>query len=257
MKKTLLILVASLGFLALPVSAETLTVAAASDLSYSIDELAAAFALQVPGAELKTSLGSSGSIYAQIRNGAPFDVFMSADMKYPAQLAQDGAAERATLAPYAVGRIVLWSLDPRFDLSQGMRILNDARLNRIAIANPDVAPYGRAARASLMALGFWGVVKDKLVLGDNIAQTAQLVQSGTAQIGIVSYPTVLAPKVRGSGSYYLIPEDGVPPIEQGVIVTRHGAANPLAPRFLQFLQSTAARAILLRHGFSLPREKNA
>jgi len=257
MKKTLLILAASLGALAFSARAETLTVAAASDLTYSIDELATAFAQQVPGAEVKASLGSSGNFYAQIKNGAPFDVFLSADMKYPTQLAQDGAAERATLAPYAIGRIVLWSLDPRFNLSQGMRVLNDARIERFAIANPDVAPYGRAARISLVALGFWDAVKDKLVLGDNIAQTAQFIQTGNAQVGIVSYATVLAPKVKGTGSYYLIPEDGVPPIEQGAIVTRRGAANPLAPRFMQFLQSPAARAILLKHGFSLPREKNA
>lgn len=257
MKKTLLILLASLATLGLPASAETLTVAAASDLTHSIDELAAAFAQQVPGAEVKASLGSSGNFYAQIKNGAPFDVFLSADMKYPAQLAREGAADPATLAPYAVGRIVLWSLDRRFDLSQGMRVLSDSRLERFAIANPEVAPYGRAAQASLMALGFWETVKPKLVLGDNIAQTAQFIQTGNAQVGIVSYATVLAPKVKGTGSYYLIPNDGVPPIEQGAVITRHGAANPLAPRFMQFLQSPAARAILLKHGFSLPREKNA
>jgi len=257
MKKTLLILLASLATLSLPAAAETLTVAAASDLTYSIDELAAAFAEQVPGAQLKTSLGASGNFYAQIKNGAPFDVFLSADMKYPYQLSQEGAADHATLATYAVGRIVLWSLDRRFDLSQGMRVLNDERLTRFAIANPDVAPYGRAARNSLTALGFWDVVKPKLVMGENIAQTAQFIQTGNAQIGIVSYATVLAPKIKGTGSYYLIPNDGVPPIDQGAIITRHGAANPLAPRFMQFLQSPAARAILLRHGFSLPREKNA
>lgn len=257
MKKSLLILLASLATLALPAAAATLTVAAASDLTYSIDELAAAFAQEVPGAEVRTSLGSSGNFYAQIKNGAPFDVFLSADMKYPAQLAQDGAADHATLKPYAIGRIVLWSLDPRFNLSQGMRVLNDERIARFAIANPDVAPYGRAARNALMTLGFWDAVKLKLVLGDNIAQTAQFIQTGNAQVGIVSYATVLAPKVKGMGSYYLIPDDGVPPIEQGAVITRHGAANPLAPRFMQFLHSPAARAILLRHGFSLPREKHA
>lgn len=257
MKKSLLILLASLAAVGLPAAADTLTVAAASDLTYAIDELAAAFAEQVPGAQLKTSVGSSGNFYAQIKNGAPFDVFLSADMKYPAQLAREGAADPATLAPYAVGRIVLWSLDRRFDLSQGMRVLNDARLTRVAIANPDVAPYGRAAQASLMALGFWDTVKPKLVLGENIAQTAQFIQTGNAQVGIVSYATVLAPKVKGTGTYYLIPADGVPPIEQGGIITRQGGANPLAPRFLHFLQSPAARAILLKHGFSLPREKNA
>lgn len=246
----------ALALFALPAAAETLLVAAASDLTYSIDELAAAFALQVPGAEVKTSLGASGNFFAQIKNGAPFDVFMSADMKYPQQLAVEGAADAATLAPYAIGRIAIWSTDPRFDLKQGLRVLNDKRLTRIAIANPDVAPYGRAAKAALEVHGYWEATKPKLVIGENIAQTAQFVQTGNAQLGIVSYTTVLAPKLKGVGSYYLIPDTGTAPIEQGAIVTRRGAGNPLAPRFMRFLQSPEARAILLRHGFSLPGEKN-
>lgn len=250
MNKLLILLVASL---ALPARAETLLVAAASDLTYSIDELAAAFKKEVPGAEVKVSLGASGNFFAQIKNGAPFDVFMSADMEYPARLAREGAAEQATLTTYAIGRAAIWSVDPRFDLKQGMRVLNDKRLKRVAIANPDIAPYGRAARAALQAHGFWDTVKDKLVIGENVAQTAQFIQTGNAQLGIVSYATVLAPRLKGVGSYYLIPDTGTPPIEQGAVVTRHGAANPLAPRFMQFLKSRTAHGILLRHGFTLPR----
>ena len=255
MRKLLILL---LGVLALPSrAAEPLLVAAASDLTYSIDELAAAFRQEVPGAEVKVSLGSSGNFYAQIKNGAPFDVFLSADLAYPARLGTENAALPASQFTYAIGRLAVWTVDPRFDLKQGMRIFNDARLTRVAIANPEVAPYGRAARAALQAHGFWDAVKGKLVMGENVAQTTQFVQTGNAQVGIISYATVLSPRLKGVGSYYLVPDTGSAPIEQGAIITRHGAGNPLAPRFMQFLQSPAARAILLRHGFTLPREKHA
>ncbi len=239
-----------LAFAALPAGAATLLVAAASDLVYCIDDLGAAFAREVPGAEVKLSTGSSGNFFAQIKSGAPFDLFMSADMEYPARLAREGAADGATLAPYAIGRLVLWSTDARFDARTGMDVLRDARMTRVAIANPDVAPY---ARAALQHYGLWEPVKARLVMGDNISQTAQFIQTGNAQAGIVSYATVLAPKQKGVGTYYLIPAAGLAPIEQGAIITRHGAGNPLAARFMTFLRSPAAQGILQRSGFSLPQ----
>ena len=255
MKKCLLLFLAAL---ALPVqAAEPLLVAAASDLTSTIDELAAAFRQQVPGAEVKVALGSSGNFYAQITNGAPFDVFLSADLMYPSRLGSENAAQASSQITYAIGRLALWSVDPRFDLKQGMQIFSDARLTRVAIANPDVAPYGRAAKAALQAHGVWEAVKGKIVMGENVAQTTQFIQTGNAQVGIISYATVLAPRLKGVGSYYLVPDSGLAPIEQGAIITRHGKDNPLAPRFMQFLQSPAGRAILLRHGFTLPREKDA
>lgn len=253
MKKLPIIL---LGALALPVQAAGLLVAAASDLNHTVDELGAAFSKEVPGAQVKFSTGASGNLFAQITHGAPFDLFLSADLMYPARLAAEGAADGATLATYAIGRMAVWSLDPRFDLRQGLRVFGDARLTRVAIANPDIAPYGKAARAALQAHGVWDAVKGKLVMGENISQTAQFVQTGNAQVGIVSYATVLSPRLKGLGSYYLVPQAGSAPIEQGAVVTRHGKDNPLAPRFMQFLQSSTGRAILQRHGFTLPREKN-
>ena len=230
--------------------------AAASDLNAAMDDLSVAFAQTVPGAELKVSLGASGNFFAQIKNGAPFDVFLSADLAYPARLAKDGAADGASLTTYAIGRVALWSVDPRFDLTQGLRVLNDPRLQRLAIANPEIAPYGRAARAALQAHGYWEAVKGKLVMGENVAQTAQFVQSGNAQLGVVSYATVKSPRLKGVGSYYLIPDSGSEPIAQAAVVTRHGASNPLSARFMLFLHSPAARAILLRHGFTLPPDEH-
>lgn len=250
MKKLLVILFATL--LALPASAAPLLVAAASDLAYCIDDLAAAFRKEVPDAELKISTGASGNFFAQIRHGAPFHVFLSADMMYPAQLAKAGAADGATLRPYAIGRIVLWTTDPRFDLAQGLAVLRDPRATRIAIGNPDTAPYGRAAKAVLERDKLWEAVQPRLVIGENIAQAAQFVQTGNAQLGIVSLATVRAPKMAGVGRYHLISDAGVAPIEQGAIVTRAGAGQPLAARFVRFLASPSARAILERNGFGVP-----
>jgi molybdate transport system substrate-binding protein len=250
MKKLLVILFATL--LALPAAAAPLLVAAASDLAYCIDELAAAFRKEVPGAQVKISTGSSGNFFAQIRNGAPFHVFLSADMLYPTQLARLGAADGATLRPYAIGRIVLWTLDARFDVAQGLAVLRDPRVARIAIGNPDIVPYGRAARAALARDRLWETVQPRLVIGENIAQAAQFVQTGNAQLGIVSLATVRAPKMAGVGRYHLIGDAGVPPIEQGAVVTRAGADQPLAARFVRFLGTPAARAILARNGFGLP-----
>ena len=249
MKKLLFLLMV----LAMPLArADTLVVAAASDLVYCIDELSAAFRKEAPGAEVKVSTGASGNFFAQIKRGAPFDVFMSADMDYPRKLAQEGAADLASLKPYAIGRLAVWTLDSRLDPAQGMRVFADPRLTRVAIANPDVAPYGRAARAALMHHGVWPQVQGKLAIGDNVAQAAQFVQTGNAQVGIVSLATVLSPRMKDVGRHYVVPQEGIAPLEQGVVVTQQGKANPLAARFVQFLQTKAARDILQRSGFGLP-----
>lgn len=239
--------------LALPALARPLLVAAASDLGYCIDELVGAYRKTAPDAELKVSLGASGNFFAQIRNGAPFGVFLSADMDYPRQLARLGAADGATLAPYAIGRLALWSLDPQVDPARGLAALvGDPRIRRVAIANPVNAPYGRAAKAALEREGLWQAVQPKLVIGENIAQTAQFVQTGNAQIGIVSFATLRSARLAQAGRFALIAPQGLAPIEQGAIVTRAGAGNPHAAGFVRFLGSPAAQAILLRHGFALP-----
>ena len=251
MKKLLILLLAAT--LSMPALARPLLVAAASDLGYCIDELVGAYRKTAPDAELKVSLGASGNFFAQIRNGAPFGVFLSADMDYPRQLGKLGAADGATLTPYAIGRIALWTLDPQIDPARGLASLaGDARIKRVAIANPVTAPYGRAARAALERDGLWQALQPKLVVGENIAQTAQFVQTGNAQIGIVSFATLRSTKLAGVGRYALVPHDSLPPIEQGAIVTRAGAGNPHAAGFVRFLGSPEARAILARNGFELP-----
>lgn len=251
MKKLLILLLA--GTFAVPALARPLLVAAASDLGYCIDELVGAYRKTALDAEPKVSLGASGNFFAQIRNGAPFEVFLSADMDYPRQLAQLGAADGNTLVPYAVGRIALWSLDPQLDPNRGLAaFVGDERIKRFAIANPVTAPYGRAAKAALVRDGLWDKVQHKLVVGENIAQTAQFVQTGNAQAGIISFATLHSTRLKGVGRYALVPTNGLAPIEQGAIVTRAGAANPHAAGFIRFLGSPEARAILARNGFSLP-----
>lgn len=257
MKKTILFTLLALAGMRAG-AAEVLYVAAASDLVHCIDALGAAFEKEAPDTGVKVTVGASGNFFAQIKNGAPYDVFLSADMRYPTRLAMEGAADGATLTMYAVGRLALWTAEPRIDLAaHGMAAFGDARVTRIAIANPDLAPYGMAARATLEFHGLWEQVKPRLVQGENIAQTAQFVQTGNAQLGLVSYATVLAPAMKGVGSHFLPPAASYPPIEQGAIVTKQGKAKPAAARFVQFLRGPAARAILARSGFALPQPHRA
>lgn len=229
--------------------AQTLHLAAASDLVYCLEELNTAFRRQEPEAQIKLTLGSSGNFFAQIKNGAPFDLFLSADLAYPRALIKDGLAEESSLTPYATGRIVIWSLNPRIDLSQGMAALSDPAVRRIAIANPDHAPYGRAAQAALRNAGLWNKLESRLAKGENIAQTAQFVETGNADAGIVALSLVKAPNLAGKGKVYEIPAALYPRLEQGAVITRKGATNPLAARYLAFLRSPQARAIFDKYGF--------
>jgi molybdate transport system substrate-binding protein len=230
----------------------TLQIAAAADLVFCLDRLNAEFKKAHPGVDLKVSTGSSGNFFAQIQNGAPFDVFLSADMKYPRDLAKAGLADEKTLTQYAVGRIVLWTTWPDVDLSKGLESLRADKIRKFAIANPDHAPYGRAAKAALEHEKLWEAVQPKLVLGENIAQTAQFVQTGNAEAGIVALSLVLAPVNKGLGKYQEIPAAFYPPLEQGLIITKYGGANPLAAKYLEFLRSKEARAIFDEYGFRLP-----
>jgi molybdate transport system substrate-binding protein len=147
----------------------------------------------------------------------------------------------------------MWSPDPTLDVDKGLSLLRDPRITRVAIANPATAPYGRAAKAALERDGLWEAVQSKLVIGENIAQTSQFVQTGNAQVGLVSLASLRSPRLAGVGRYVLVPDTGLAPIEQAAIVTKHGAGNPLAARFVRFLGSPAARAIFERNGFSIPQ----
>jgi molybdate transport system substrate-binding protein len=232
----------------------TLQIAAAADLALCIDEINAGFvqANGVDAAAVKYSIGASGAFATQIQSGAPFDVFLSADTEYPRLLARAGAAEAGSMAVYALGRLVLWTNDPKLDPSRGFKLLTDPTVSRIAIANPTFAPYGRAARAALINAGVWAAIQPKLVLGENLAQTAQFVETRNAQVGLVGTSHLSTPAHTAKGRAWALPADQYPQLEQGAIVTRHGAASPLARKYLTFLTSAQGRAILSRYGFGLP-----
>jgi molybdate transport system substrate-binding protein len=240
-----LLLLAALGATAAP----SLQIAAAADLAICINELNTSFAKANGNADVRSSIGSSGNFFAQIKNGAPFDVFLSADLDYPRKLAEAGFADASSLTTYAIGRLVLWSSDPTLDLDRGFKVFADTRVQHIAIANPEVAPYGRAARAALQHAGVWDGIAARLVIGDNVAQTAQFIATGNAQVGLVGAAHVSTTK---GAHAWTVPADWYPAIEQGGIVTAKGRANPLAAKYLAFLRSEAGRDILRRYGFTLP-----
>jgi molybdate transport system substrate-binding protein len=247
----LMFALAALGSLQ-AVANERVLIAAAADLKFSLDQIVVNFRQGHPGAAIDVSYGSSGNFAAQIRQNAPFDLFFSADVDYPRKLGADGFAA-SSVVPYAVGRIVLWSAS--LDASKlTLADLDREVITRIAIANPRHAPYGRRAQEALESSGMWDKVQPKLVLGENIAQTAQFVQSGSVQVGIIALSLACSPALASKGAYYLIPDSLHMPLEQAFIVTRHGAENPLAKAFADYMQSPAARDVMRASGFSLPGE---
>jgi len=229
-----------------------LSIAAAADLVYCLDDLNAAFEKAHPGTEVKAVTGASGNLFAQIQNGGPYDIFLSADIKYPRELIKAGLADEKSLQSYAVGHLVLWTTREGLDISGGLKALADPAIKKIAIANPEHAPYGRAAKAALENAKLWDTVKDRIVFGENISQTAQFVETGNADAGIVALSLVLSPKLAQKGTYTRIPLADYPRLEQGAVITKKGAANPAAAAYMAFLRSKEARAIFDRYGFLLP-----
>jgi molybdate transport system substrate-binding protein len=227
-------------------------VAAASDLTYAMNEIAANFE-KATGCTVRLSLGSSGNFLTQIENGGPFDVFFSADIAYPKKLEADGLATPGSTYLYAIGKIVLWTRkDSRVDVGKGFASLRDPAVQKIAIANPAQAPYGRAAEEALRKAGVYDAVKDRLVLGENISQTAEFVESGNADAGIIALSIVLSPAMKDKGRAWNIPENLYTPIQQGAVAVR-AAANPQGARqFLDYIKMPATAALLERYGFVLP-----
>lgn len=233
-------------------AAPVISLAAASDLVFCLDALHAEYRRESPGTRLQVSTGSSGNFFAQIRHGAPYDVFLSADLRYPRELIAAGEAERDSLVLYAIGRLVLWTTQRGLDPADLRATARHPQVRRFAIANPAHAPYGRAAREALERAGVWEAVQAKLIFGENIAQTAQFVQKGGADAGLVALSLVLAPNLQGVGRWVEVPEDWHSPLEQGAVLTTRGAGNPAARAYLEFLRSAAAREIFHRYGFRLP-----
>ena len=228
-------------------------VAAASDLQFALDEIVARFQRNT-GIAPRVTYGSSGNFARQIEQGAPFELFLSADEAYVDRLAARGLTQ-GDGALYAIGRIVLFAphgspLEPDPGLKNLATRLASGESGRLAIANPEHAPYGRAAEQALRSLGVWEAVQPKLLLGENVAQAAQFASSGNADGGIIAYSLALAPALRERGTFALLPDTLHAPLRQRMVLLQR--ASPAAARFYDYLRSPASRAILSEYGFVLP-----
>ncbi|MEK6802388.1 MAG: molybdate ABC transporter substrate-binding protein [Nitrospirota bacterium] len=232
--------------------ADDIAVAAASDLHFAIKELIVEYEKQT-GHHVKLSLGSSGNFYAQLQQGAPFDLYFSADIGYPKKLEEAGLTVPGSLYRYAVGRVVLWApKQSPVEVAKGLTVLRDAAVRKIAIANPKHAPYGRAAVAAMEQSQVYADVKDRLVLGENISQAAQFIESGACDVGIIALSLAMAPVMKSAGSYWLIPAEAHPPLEQGAVIMKQSKQQDAARHFLQFMQSPQGQEVMTRYGFTLP-----
>lgn len=233
-----------------------LTIAAAADLSSALKDIAASFQ-KGAGIQVRLSFGASGALTQQIENGAPFDLFFSADMDYPRQLIKDNQADVASLYEYAVGKLVLWvPSDSSLDVEhQGMQALLNSSVKKISIANPQHAPYGRAAVEALKHAGLYDKLSDRLVVGENISQAAQFAESGNAQAGFVALAHAAAPSMKGKGKYWVVPADFYPPLAQGVVILSHSSHKKEAEEFLKYFKTQPVSDTLQKYGFTLPATK--
>jgi molybdate transport system substrate-binding protein len=229
---------------------DKILIASASDLKFAMDSLIILFKDSHPG-HVAVTYGSSGKFFEQIVNGAPFDIFFSADIAYPAQLKKEGLVS-SDVFPYGKGRIVLWSkrLDPS---KKGMETLRDGSISKVAIGNPMHAPYGKRAEEALGYYKLSTTIKPKLVYGENISQAAQFISTGAADIGIIALSIALSPNMQAHhAKYYLIPEESHQPLVQAAVITAHGKGNKLATSFLAFMKTDQATTVLKYFGFTKP-----
>lgn len=228
--------------------AEEVRIAVATNFKSTLNEITTHFERDSGHATLISS-GSSGKLYAQIKHGAPFDVFFSADVSRPHLMEKEGLAAPGSRFTYAIGRLTLWSHDPSMLTDDGPMVLSNDRFEHLAIANPKTAPYGTAAQHALKALGLWNHVKNRIVQGENIGQTFHFVFSKNAQLGFVARAQVMDPKINGSGSRWDVPEDLHEPLRQQAVLLIHGQQNEAAKAFLDYVKGPEARTIMERFGY--------
>ena len=226
--------------------------AAAADLQFAMQDVAARFQKET-GKAVKLVFGSSGNFFQQIPNGAPFDMFFSANLDYPKKLEAAGLTVPGSYYLYAKGKIVIWATkDSKLDLNSGMQALLNSSVSKIAIANPQHAPYGQAAVAAMKTEGVYDRLKDRLVLGENISQTASFVVSGAADVGIIALSLALSPNLKDKGRYADVPAGEYPPIEQACVILSSSKNKQAAQQFLSFFKTPAIGELLRSYGFDLP-----
>ena len=245
--KRIIILIAICA--ALSAQAQSVKIAAAANLRFVFDEIKASYIVSNPGANVTATFGSSGVLLQQILNGAEYDIFMAADNTFPAKLKEQGAAS-GQIKTYALGKLVLWS--NTLDLSKGLEVLNDPAVKRIAIAKPELAPYGDRAIECLKSAGLYDKVKDKIIYADNISQAAQFAQTGNAEVSILAMSLVLTPDMKGSS--YLIDPKLYKPVEQAMVLVKSWKTNPDGAKFMKFVLSDHCRPIFEKNGYTVPHE---
>jgi molybdate transport system substrate-binding protein len=232
---------------------ETVSIAAASNFAYALDALNAEFKKFSPNVSVVVATGASGSLVAQIKNAAPYDVFLSADLGYVQALIAAGEADARSLTTFATGRLVLWTTKPGLTLTSVADTVRNPAVKKIAIANRDNAPYGRAAQQALEKLGAWTDAQPKLVTGENITQTAQFVETGNADAGFVALSLVLAPRLKDNGRWLEVPADLYAPLVHAAVLTTYGVKKGGAKEYLEFLRSPLARKVLEDFGYGVPK----
>lgn len=245
------ILCATLPLTATPAVAAEALVAVAANFAGAMAQLEAAFE-RGSGYRIRVSTGATGTLYAQATHGAPYDILMAADRARPERLESVGLAVRGSRRTYAVGRLVLWSAEPDRVSGEGADTLRAGDFRRLAIANPELAPYGFAARDVLRGLGLYGPLRDRIVMGENIGQAHTMVATGSAELGFVALSQLTGPNVERAGSRWRVPETFHAPIRQDLVLLRHGAGNAAARAFLDFLETPTAHRILVAAGYRVP-----
>jgi molybdate transport system substrate-binding protein len=231
-----------------PASAEQVLVAVAANFAPPFREVALEFE-KATGHNVKVAAGSTGNFYAQIKNGAPFDVFFSADVERPKLLEEEGLGIKDSRVTYAVGRLALWSLTP--SLLKGADTLHSPHFKHLAIANPKTAPYGAAALQTMQKLGVWDKLRPRIVTGENLGQTMGFIESGNAELGFVALSQVLDPKLKGKGARWDVPTDLHEPIKQDMILLTKGKDNPAARALMEFMGGPQAKTVIERYGYGL------
>jgi molybdate transport system substrate-binding protein len=244
MKKIILILLMALS---ISIQAQTVKVAAAGNLRYILDEIKAKYTVVNPKANIVVNLGSSGALVQQITNGADFDLFMAADKIYPEKLKAQGIV-KGDVKTYAFGKLVIWS--NTVDVAKGLNVITDNVVKRIAIAKPDVAPYGARAVECLKYYNLFDKVKDKIVYADNIAQAAQFAQTGNAEIGFIALSLAMAPDMKGT--YFILDTKSYKPVEQVMVLMKSWQSNPEAAKFMNFVLSAECKPVFEKYGFIVP-----
>ncbi len=235
-------------------AAQEITLAAAADLQFAMQDIAARFQKET-GKSVKVTYGSSGNFFQQLQNGAPFDIFFSANLDYAKKLEAAGLTEPGSYYQYAKGKIVIWvPNDSKLDLGSGLQVLLDPSIKKIALANPQHAPYGQAAVAAMQKENIYDKVQAKFVLGENISQAASFVVSGAADVGIVALSLALSPPMKSKGRYVEVPANEYPPIEQACIILSSSKEKETARQFLSFIRTAAIGDVFSSYGFEVPKQ---